>query len=176
MSADDITGSDRIALLSPDPATMRSVLGHFCTGVAVITGSQGGRPLGFACQSVTSVSLDPPYVSFCPSLTSTSWPPIRAGKALCINVLADDQRAVCDAFARSGGDKFVDVSWWRGDNGAPVLAGALATIEAEFVTDHEAGDHTIAVARVTGLHADADRSPLLFFQSSYGTFGPSASD
>ena len=58
----------------PDSASMRTVLGHFCTGVAVITGNDGTRPYGFACQSITSVSLDPPYVSFCPAHTSTSWP------------------------------------------------------------------------------------------------------
>lgn len=73
---------------------MRAVLGHFCTGVAVITGHDGVRPVGFACQSVTSVSLDPPYVSFCPARTSSSWPAIRSTGRLSINVLADDQRDV----------------------------------------------------------------------------------
>ncbi|MDT0550934.1 flavin reductase family protein, partial [Streptomyces lonegramiae] len=85
---------------------MRTVLGHFCTGIAVITGRDGQRPLGFTCQSVTSVSLDPPYVSFCPSLGSSTWPLIRASGRMCINILADTQESVCAQFARSAEDKF----------------------------------------------------------------------
>uniref|UniRef100_UPI00388E307A flavin reductase family protein n=2 Tax=Rhodococcus TaxID=1827 RepID=UPI00388E307A len=60
-----------------DPRTMRDVMGNFCTGVTVITALDGDAPLGFACQSFTSVSLDPPLVSFCPARTSTTWPRIR---------------------------------------------------------------------------------------------------
>lgn len=154
----------------PDAATMRTVLGHFCTGVAVIAGHDGTHPHGFACQSVTSVSLDPPYVSFCPAHTSSSWPRIRATGRVSINVLADLQRSVCAAFATSGGDKFAEVAWEPGDNGAPVLDGVLASIEADIEFEHAAGDHTIVVARVTGLHAHQDRRPLLFYRGGYGGF------
>src|SRR5215212_7289516 len=90
-------------LEAPNPVAMRTVLGHFCTGVAVITGRDGDHPVGFACQSVTSVSLDPPYVSFCPAHTSGSWPVIRRTGRLCINILSSDQRWVCAQFAVSGG-------------------------------------------------------------------------
>jgi 3-hydroxy-9,10-secoandrosta-1,3,5(10)-triene-9,17-dione monooxygenase reductase component len=144
------------------------VLGHFCTGVAVITGHDGNRPLGFACQSVTSVSLVPPYVSFCPSHTSGSWPVIRTTGRLCINVLADDQRDVCARFAVSGGDKFAGIRWTAGRNGTPMLLGALATIEADVKFEHEAGDHTIVIAHVTGVRAHAGRRPLLFYRGGYG--------
>ena len=154
-------------LLTPDPATMRSVLGHFCTGVAVITGHDGRRPLGFACQSVTSVSLEPPYVSFCPAATSTSWPLIRRTGRLAVNVLAHDQRDLCAQFATSGGDKFRGISWVPGRNGAPILDGTVATIEAELEYEHGAGDHTIVVAHVTGLRAARDAKPLLFFRGGY---------
>ena len=146
---------------------MRAVLGHFCTGVAVITGHDAGRPVGFACQSVTSVSLEPPYVSFCPARTSSSWPVIRSTGLLSINVLADDQRDVCAQFAVSGADKFDGVDWSVGHNGSPVLQGALATIEAEVAFEHDAGDHTIVVALVTGLRAHAGRRPLLFYRGGY---------
>lgn len=155
---------------APNPATMRAVLGHFCTGVAVITGHDGVRPLGFTCQSVTSVSLDPPYVSFCVARTSTSWPAIRAVGALCINILADDQLEVCRTFAASGGDKFTGVRWSRGANQAPTLDGVLATIDAESELEHAAGDHTIVVARVTGLHARKRCGPLLFYRGEFGGF------
>lgn len=75
-----------------DPRTMRDVMGNFCTGVTVITALDGDQPLGFACQSFTSVSLEPPLVSFCPARTSTTWPKIREIGTFAINVLADSQR------------------------------------------------------------------------------------
>lgn len=154
----------------PDPTTMRAVLGHFCTGVAVITGHDGSRPLGFACQSVTSVSLQPPYVSFCPASTSSSWPPIRDTGRLAINVLADNQRDVCARFAASGGDKFAGVGWQPGRNGSPVLRDTLASIEADVEFEHPAGDHTIVIAHVTNLRAYEGRQPLLFYRGGYGGF------
>jgi flavin reductase (DIM6/NTAB) family NADH-FMN oxidoreductase RutF len=153
---------------------MRSVLGHFCTGIAVITAHDGRRPVGFTCQSVTSVSLDPPYVSFCPALTSSSWPLIRAIGRMCINVLAADQKHVCAQFARSGDDKFADIQWSRASNGAPSLHGALATIEADLEFEHIAGDHSIVVGKVTRLWAHAERRPLLFYRGGYGSFDGAA--
>jgi len=147
---------------------MRHVLGHFCTGVAVITGHDGTGPLGFTCQSVTSVSLDPPYVSFCPASSSSSWPLIRRTGRLAVNILAHDQREVCAQFATRGGDKFGGIPWTAGDNGCPVLGGTLATVEADLEYEHGAGDHTIVVAHVTGLRAHPDRTPLLFFRGAYG--------
>jgi flavin reductase (DIM6/NTAB) family NADH-FMN oxidoreductase RutF len=153
---------------APDPVTMRSVLGHFCTGVAVITGRHLDRPVGFACQSVTSVSLGPPYVSFCPARTSSSWPVIRSSEQLAINILAHDQRDICAQFATSGGDKFAGIDWNPGRNGAPSLKGVLASIEAEIAFEHEAGDHTIVIAHVTGLRAHRGRRPLLFYRGDYG--------
>lgn len=101
-----------------DPAELKSVLGHFCTGVTVITAHDGESPHGFTCQSFVSLSLDPPYVSFSPTRTSTSWPRLRASEHVCVNVLAHDQRDVCGTFATSGADKFADVGWSHARNGA----------------------------------------------------------
>ncbi len=159
-----------ISTTEPDSASMRSVLGHFCTGITAVTGHDGTRPIGFTCQSVTSVSLEPPYVSFCPASTSTSWPVIRSTGRMCINVLADDQRELCARFATSGGDKFAGIGWHEAANGAPALDGALATIEADLEFEHGAGDHTIVVARVTALHAHPERRPLLFYRGGFGGF------
>ncbi len=153
-----------------DPRTMRDVMGNFCTGVTVITALDGDEPLGFACQSFTSVSLEPPLVSFCPARTSTTWPKIREAGTLAINVLAESQRTLCGAFATSGGNKFRGVRWSPGDNGAPAIDGALARVEATIEAEHDAGDHTIVVARVTGLTTLDPNSPLLFYRGSYGTF------
>lgn len=166
--SDEAPGSG--GLLTPAAPEMRRVLGHFCTGIAVITAHDGQHPVGFTCQSVTSVSLDPPYISFCPANTSTSWPRIREIGSICVNVLADDQQDVCARFATRGGDKFAGADWRTGTNGAPALDGTLASIEADVEFEHIAGDHTIVVARVTGLWAHEDRRPLLFYRGGYGAF------
>src|SRR5699024_199030 len=84
-AATAITTDTRQRRSDVDPDTLRSVLGSFCTGVTVVTAHDGDRPYGFACQSVTSLSLEPPYVSLCPARTSTSWPAMRAAGRLCIN-------------------------------------------------------------------------------------------
>lgn len=155
---------------TPAGPAMRHVLGHFCTGVAVITAHDELGPLGFTCQSVTSVSLDPPYVSFCPANTSNSWRLIREVGAVCVNVLSAEQLDVCARFAGRGGDKFTGIGWVPGANGAPVLDGTLASIEAEVAFEHGAGDHAIVVARVTGLRAHEGRDPLLFYRGGFGEF------
>lgn len=170
MTAATATAIDGPARPGVDPHSLRSVLGSFCTGVTVITAHDGDRPYGFACQSVTSLSLEPPYVSLCPARTSSSWPAMRAAGRVCINVLAGDQRDVCSRFAASGGDKFVGVDWSRAGNGAPAVHGVLARIEADLVAEHDAGDHTIAICRVTALDDVRGADPLLFFRGGFGSF------
>ncbi|MGP4055447.1 flavin reductase family protein [Mycobacterium sp. 4D054] len=167
----ELTASHPGRAVPPHTSEMRRVLGHFCTGIAVITAHDGERAIGFTCQSVTSVSLEPPYISFCPSLSSTSWPLIRQVGAVCVNVLAADQQDVCARFASRSDEKFAGVGWRPGRNGAPALDGALARIEADVQAEHIAGDHSIVVAEVTGLWAHAERGPLLFFRGGYGRFG-----
>lgn len=163
-------GEQRLPIESDE---LRRVLGNFCTGVTVITAFGGERPQGFACQSVTSLSLDPPFISFCPAKMSRSWPLMRESGRICVNVLSHDQLDLCRRFATSGGDKFDQVAWDAGSNGAPTLAGVLARIEADVEFEHDAGDHTIVIARVTELDVHRDTDPLLFFRGRYGSFIPS---
>src|ERR1700710_2008761 len=92
-----------------DRLVMRTVLGHFVSGVVVITGADDEGPIGFTCQSFASLSLDPPLVMFSPSRTSVSWPRIRASGGFCVNVLAEDHADYSNTFARSGGDKFAGI-------------------------------------------------------------------
>ncbi|NOX49758.1 MAG: flavin reductase family protein [Gammaproteobacteria bacterium] len=155
-----------------DDRTFRHVMGNFCTGVVVATGSVDGQPAGFAAQSFVSLSLDPPLVALCPAVSSTSWPKLRKSGAFCINILAADQKAVCDAMAQSGGDKFAQFGWRFGESGSPILDGVLAYIDCHIEAEHDAGDHTIAVGRVCDFKVlDSDGgSPLLFYRGSYGEF------
>ena len=151
------------------PAVMRDVLGHFVSGIVVITADGPDGPLGFTCQSFASLSLDPPLVNFSPARTSSTWPRIREVGTFCINVLAADHQDVSAGFARSGVDKFEGVGWRPAPaSGAPVLEGVSAWVDCELWAEHDGGDHTIAVGRVLDLGADASRLPLLFYRGRYG--------
>jgi 3-hydroxy-9,10-secoandrosta-1,3,5(10)-triene-9,17-dione monooxygenase reductase component len=152
-----------------DPAHFREVLGHFSTGVAIVTAHHRDGPVGMTCQSVVSLSLDPPLVLFCAARTSTSWPRIRQSGHFCLNILATDQEELGVAFARSGGDKFAGVEWEPGRSGAPILAGALAHVQCELEAVHPGGDHEIVVGRVVDMEIRRDAYPLLFFRGSFGS-------
>jgi len=154
-----------------DVRRFRGTLGQFCSGVVIATGTLRGAPAGFAAQSFTSLSLDPPLIALAPAKTSTSWPKLRDSGSFCINILAASQKPVCDLFARSGIDKFAELSWRPGVTGSPVLAGVLAYIDCDLEAEHDAGDHTIAVGRVRDLEIlDPGGAPLLFFRGQYGQF------
>ena len=127
------------------------MLGHFCTGVTVITTVDADGPAGFTCQSFAAVSLDPPLVLFCPSRSSATWRRIERTGHFCANVLADGQRELARVFASSAAGKFDGVGWSPAPAGPPVLDGALAWVTATVETVHEAGDHQVVIGRVTGL-------------------------
>ena len=154
-----------------DTALMKQVMSSFCTGVAVVTATAcDGAPVGMAVQSFASLSLEPPLVCFAPALTSRSWPRIREAGRFAVSILAEDQSELSRSFAVSGGDKFAGVSWHTRANGAPALDGALATIECALDSELPGGDHTIAVARVTGLQHHREAGPLLYFRRTYGGY------
>ncbi|MFI8823084.1 flavin reductase family protein [Streptomyces sp. NPDC053431] len=158
-----------------DPSTLKDALARYCTGVAVVTALDpaDGRPVGMAVQSFSTVSLDPPLVCFCPAHTSTTWPRVRAAGAFAVNVLAADQEDLCRRFAVTGGDKFAGTAWRPGTDGAPLIEGALATVECALTDVLDGGDHAIALGRVTALTAHRpEAGPLLYFRRGYGRLSP----
>ncbi|SUA78355.1 Flavin-dependent monooxygenase, reductase subunit HsaB [Nocardia otitidiscaviarum] len=150
-----------------DAAAFKAVLGRFCSGVTVITALDDGHPVGFACQSFAALSLDPPLVSFFPARTSTTWPRIRRVGRCCVNILADHQDELCRRLGGRGPDKFAGVDWTPSANGAPRLGGALASIDCELHDEVDGGDHTVVIARVTGLTEHSDASPLVFYRAAF---------
>ena len=151
-----------------DPQAMREVLGHFASGVTVVTALTDAGPIGFTCQSFSSLSLDPPLVVFAPGRASRTWPLLRDIGRFCINVLAEGQDDVSRNFARSGVDKFAGVRWTPSAHGSPVLGDVVAWIDAELRAEYDGGDHTLAVAQVLDLGADGARRPLLYHRGNYG--------
>ncbi|MGI5376206.1 flavin reductase family protein [Streptomyces sp. CA-251387] len=165
-------------------AEFRRVLGNFATGVAVVTAPatagapqapsptddpQAAAPAGFACQSFSSLSLDPPLVAFMVGRTSTTWPRIARAGVFCVNVLSAGQGELCRAFAVSGADKFAGVAYDAAPvSGSPRLAGTLAWIDCTIHAVHPGGDHLIVVGRVEALGAgDGDEAPLLFHKGRF---------
>ena len=153
----------------PDAAQFRTVLGHFASGVVIVTGATADGPGGFTCQSFTSVSLDPPLVAIFPGKSSTSWPGIAESGAFCANVLTEQQEALCRAFAVSGGDKFAGVGWTTAATRSPVLNDVLAWIDCGIEAVHDAGDHFLVLGRVREMGYSNGR-PLLFYRGGFGGF------
>jgi 3-hydroxy-9,10-secoandrosta-1,3,5(10)-triene-9,17-dione monooxygenase reductase component len=152
----------------------RRVLGHLPTGACVVAGlDTNGRPAGLAVGSFTSVSLDPPLVSFLVATTSTSWPAIRASGGVSVSVLSHHQQDLCRSFAVSGADKFADVAWTPAPRtGAPRVAGAHAWVDVEVKHEVPLGDHFLIVGQTTALHTSGSRSPLVFYRGSYHRLAP----
>jgi 3-hydroxy-9,10-secoandrosta-1,3,5(10)-triene-9,17-dione monooxygenase reductase component len=157
-----------------DKTEFRKALGHFATGVTVVTALDGTMPVGFACQAFAALSLDPPLILFCPGKHSRTWPIIGRAGAFCVNVLTYAQRAVSTVFGTAGADKFANVPWTPAPSGAPVLDGVLTWIDCAVNTVHEAGDHYVVTGRVTTLGEPRDERPLLFYRGSYTATEPAA--
>ena len=157
-------------VLAPDSAAFRTVLGHFATGVAIVTAVDDGEPVGMACTSFTSVSIEPPLVLFCAAKSSTTWPRIQRAGAWAANFLAEDDEQVCRLFATKGADRFTGLSHSPGATGAPVLGDAIAYVDCRTYAEHDAGDHVLVVGQVERLGYSPHASPLLFFRGGYGRF------
>jgi 3-hydroxy-9,10-secoandrosta-1,3,5(10)-triene-9,17-dione monooxygenase reductase component len=154
-------------VLVPDDQRFRSVLGHFATGVTVITAMDDGEPVGLAANSFTSVSLDPPLVLFCVGHSSSTWPRIERAGTFAINILGEGHQALSDLFAQRGADRFGSTPWRPGVSGAPVLEDAIAYLDCRFEAEYPGGDHRIIVGRVLDLDVREGERPLLFYRGGY---------
>lgn len=158
---------------SIDPALFRETLGHYPTGVAVVTTvGQDGSPDGMVVGTFSSVSLEPPLIAFFPAIGSGSFARLRNAETFCVNVLASDQEPLCRQIATRPQGKFDGVAWRPGPLGSPILEDAVSWIECTFEDVREAGDHYIVLGRVQSLAVERSTLPLLFFQGGYGRFSP----
>ena len=123
-----------------------------------------------ACNSFTSVSLDPPLVLFCAAKSSTTWPRLEPAGTWAANILDEDGEEICRLFAERGADRFASLAYTRGRSGAPILRDALAFVDCETVDKHDAGDHVIVVGRVVELGYASEGRPLVFYRGGYGRF------
>jgi flavin reductase (DIM6/NTAB) family NADH-FMN oxidoreductase RutF len=150
-----------------DPAGLREAFGSFPSGVVAVAASVDDRLVGLAASSFTSVSLDPPLVSFSVANTSKTWPDLRRAAHLGLTVLADHHGGVCRQLAGPVESRFDDVPVTVTEDGAVLLDEGLARFDCSVYREVEAGDHTIVLLR---LHAVSHTvgAPLVFHRSGFG--------
>jgi flavin reductase (DIM6/NTAB) family NADH-FMN oxidoreductase RutF len=154
-----------------DSALFRTVLGHFPTGVTVVTAAGAGRPVGVAIGSFVSISLDPPLVGFFLGTGSGSWQPMEESGHFCVNVLSQDQQELCGIMASGSEAKFEGLEWVPAPHtGAPILPDVHAVIDCTLEKVVEIGDHNLIVGRVRHLEVRRDAAPMVFYKGSYGSF------
>ncbi|GFM84139.1 monooxygenase [Pseudomonas cichorii] len=152
-----------------EPLSFREALGHYASGITVITSHIAGEPIGFTCQSFYSVSMSPPLVSFSVMSSSASYPGIRQAGRFAVNILSGEQANISNQFARRGTDKWHGVEWQESPLGNPIIAGNLHWLDCEIHAEHAAGDHLIVIGEVKALNLQQETGtqPLLYFKGQY---------
>jgi flavin reductase (DIM6/NTAB) family NADH-FMN oxidoreductase RutF len=150
----------------------RRVMGHFVTGVTVVSAFEGGRPSGITVNALSSVSLDPPLVMVALDRRRFLTPIVRAAGRYAVNVLSEDQQALSDCFAGApvepGRDDFCGAAWHPGETGLPLIDDAIATLECTVVQTFSAGDHDLFIGRVDALANEEEHPmPLLYYRRRY---------
>jgi flavin reductase (DIM6/NTAB) family NADH-FMN oxidoreductase RutF len=146
---------------------LRDAMACFATGVAVVSCRTDSGPCGITANSIQSVSLDPPLVSFAVSRNAWSLPAFAQAGSYAISVLTAEQEPLAMRFASRGADKWRDVAFDSGHQGAPLLPGALATFECVPYAVLDAGDHQLFLGRVLRVTTAGDGQPLLFFRGRF---------
>ena len=155
-----------------EPDVFRMVMGHFVTGVTVVTALDGNQPFGITVNALSSVSLEPPLVMVALDRRRFLTPIVRAAGRYAVNVLAEDQQALSDCFAGAavtpGRDRFCGAAWHPGTLGLPLLDGAIAGLECTVVETFSAGDHDLFIGRVETMANEAPHPmPLLYYRRRY---------
>ena len=151
---------------SVDVAHFKEVLGHYATGLVIVTADTEQGPAGFTCQTFGSLSLEPPMVVFAANVEGNSWGKVRQGAAVGINILNAEQESLARQFATSGVDKFEGTAWKKGPSGAPLLEAALGHIEGHIAEVSRHGDHELVVLEVSYVHARSGH-PLIYFRGGF---------
>jgi len=158
--------------MASDPEFFRAVMGHFVTGVSVVTAFDGDRPQGITVNALSSVSLQPPLVMIALDRRRFITPTVRATGRYAVNVLAENQQELSDCFAGAdvtpGRGEFCGAAWHPGETGLPLIDGAIAALECSVVETFSAGDHDLFIGHVDALNSRADHpQPLLFYRRRY---------
>lgn len=151
-----------------DPRAFRNTIGLFATGVTVIVTQVGADIQAMTANAVSSLSLDPMLVLFCPGKKAHLAQSLEAMTGFSLNILRDDQQALSTYFAGGWKEPTAPPFRFVPGEGAPRLEGALASLQCEKLQVIDGGDHWIVIGRVVALHQGIEpRKPLLFYSGQY---------
>lgn len=156
------------------PESFRSLFRAHPAGVTVVCADAGAGPAGFTATSLTSVSIDPPLVSFAIATGSSAWPAVRDAASLTVNFLDSGQHEIATRFATSGIDRFGGPTLWsRLETGEPVLDNAPSFLRAVVTDRIEAGDHHVVLALVVDAETGGgEHDPLVYHAGGYCAAAP----
>jgi len=153
-----------------DKASFRYALGHFASGVTIMTIGAKGRLHGMTVSAFASVSLEPPLILVCVEHSTLMHRLLHEQATFAVNILGERGEATSRFFAdnaRLEAPEFREGSYRLGATGAPILLDATAYLEARVYGKHEAGDHTVVVGEVLGLEVLSETDPLIFYRGGY---------
>jgi len=156
-----------------DPGRLRQAFGVFPTGVVAVAAEVDGQQVGLAASSFTSVSLDPPLVSFSVASTSKTWPDLRRAAHLGVTILAEHHSEVCRQLAGPVEQRFDGIASTTSEDGAILLDEGLARFDCTIYREVEAGDHVIVLLELHRVEHTAGQ-PLVFHRSAFGRLSASA--
>ena len=147
-------------------------MGHFVTGVTVVTAFEGDLPRGITVNALSSVSLEPPLVMIALDRRRFMTPIVRATGRYAVSILGEDEQALSGCFAGAhvtpSRDEFCGAAWTPGETGLPILDGAVASLECTVIQTFSAGDHDLFIARVDAMGTDpGHKPPLLYYRRRY---------
>lgn len=156
---------------------LKAAMRTFPSGVTVVTSGRGEDAEGMTANAVISVSLEPPLFLVSVHEEARLSPLIQAESYFAVNVLAADQEGLSRLFAspeRSGGLAALKaLGGGTGTTGAPLAAGALATIECELEAVYPGGDHDLFLGRVVAVQTgEARKGPLVYHEGGYPSLVP----
>ncbi|MER5181679.1 flavin reductase family protein [Streptomyces sp. NPDC002896] len=151
----------------PSPDDFRYVIGHFASGITVVSARHDGRPCGTTVSAVSALSLEPPMLVVCMNRQSLTAQAITVSRRFAVNILSEKQVATAERFARKGGDKFAGVPFSGDPGGPPLLDGSLAILECQVVQEVSGGTHSVFLAEVDRARA-REGSPLAYFRGRMG--------
>jgi len=167
INANKVEMEKQTAQQSPtDLRAFRKCLGHYGTGVAVVTAQMEGQLCGMTINSFSALSLSPPLVMWSIRNESSAHLFFTKTPHFAVNILASDQIDISARFAKSDRNPFEQLEYFFGKYGEPLLRGVAASLSCTLVNTFIAGDHTIIVGQVTSFE-DSERTPLLFVQGEY---------
>lgn len=151
-----------------DAVLQRKIMGHFATGVTVVTTRVGDEMFGMTANAVTSLSLNPPQVLVCVDKRAAMLEHLRASKCYAMNLLAESQQDISTRFAMKGPKEFSDLDWFAAETGSPVFRASLAYVDCRVVDIAPGGDHDIFIGEiVAGDLLNPTEKPLLYYSGAY---------